>query len=207
MSKLSKSNSADDLILEDYQDPGTKSAYLQNKYQKGRRSWMKRKYTKNALRKTALEKTLSRISGYPEYQVKDFLHALACLLELKLAMNETVILEGIGLFYRKAHQKFERDCYIQKKKDVIYRTASVGFVPDKWMRDALNTTPDNFKIDWSSVEPEAIFAGIKKYYEQKYGKDFEILESEKYGIDSDNLEDDLEQGLKYLQEVESSQGD
>lgn len=177
------------------------SAYLENKWGKGRRAWMKRKYTSKALKGKEFVKTLARISGQPEYEVKDFLHALACLVELKLAMNEAVIIEGIGLFYRKPHQVFKRDCYIKKEEDTVYRTASVGFVPDKWMRDALNTTPDNFKIDWSKVNPEAIFEGIKLYYEQKYGKDFEIYQDEKYGEGTDE-DAVLEEGLKYLKEFE-----
>lgn len=183
------------------------SQYLENKYGRGRRSWIKKKHSSVALKGKNLVKTLARVSGYSQYEVEDILHALACLVELKLAQNIPVIIEGIGLFYRQPHQVFKRDCHMRAEYDTVYRAASTKYTPDKWMRDAMNTTPDGYKIDWTKVNEEAIFAGIRKYYEEKYGKDFELYEEQKYGEgaeDQEELDEILDRGLKYLQEIDSS---
>lgn len=175
---------------------------------------------KKALKGKALIRTLSDISGYPAYEIKDILYYLAILIELKLAANEPVFLHGIGLFHRLPAKKYTKTVgrirddttgrIINSKGTAregeitaAYRKSTVGYYPDRVMLRAMNETPNADFIDWSKVDQERIFEMFRLFYVAKYGENFkEVQDRRNSAMAGEERTPDLDKFDKLLEKMD-----
>lgn len=173
-----------------------------------------------ALKGKELIRTLSDISGYPAYEVKDILYYLAVLMELKLAANEPVFLHGIGLFHRMPAKKYKKivgrikhpvtgkiiDAKGTDREGEItaaYRKSTVAYYPDRVMLRAMNETPNADFIDWSKVDQERIFEMFRMFYIAKYGENFkEVQDRRNSAMAGEARVPDLEKFDKLLEKMD-----
>lgn len=165
-------------------------SYLNNKYP---RSHINPDDRKVAFTHQELVQSISNASGYSKSNVEDILHTLAAVAGIKLKQGIPVMLEGLGLFKVKPARVWERYCPIKGTPDIVYNARSINFKMDKYLRDAINTDEDNYRVDFSKIDEKELAEKLKEHYNAVYGVKFEKLGQDKFG----SL-DDLDSALKSL---------